>query len=194
MRGVPAWHQQRSFQHPSSVLALRANPPSPTRGEGRGALHHRHARFRVWPLREKSGSGVPGLAYRNLNTWRSFRAPPVSVATVDRSRAPLHVLSMDNDARMIRLPFTKHWRFARNAGPSDALRPVGTESTGRGHRRPTDPRSGTGSRKGDGRIMRERRGVCTNAGAKFLSPAVMPLIRKADFFGRAGTAVDSIHF
>ena len=76
-------------------------------------------------------------------------ARPVSVATVDRSRAPLHVLSMDNDARMIRLPFTKHWRFARNAGPSDALRPVGTESTGRGHRRPTDPRSGTGSRKGD---------------------------------------------
>ncbi|RWP27787.1 MAG: hypothetical protein EOR03_30045 [Mesorhizobium sp.] len=39
MRGVPAWHQQRSVQHPSTVLALRANPPSPTRGEGRrGAL------------------------------------------------------------------------------------------------------------------------------------------------------------
>ncbi|RUV03697.1 hypothetical protein EOB36_04975, partial [Mesorhizobium sp. M6A.T.Cr.TU.017.01.1.1] len=35
MRGVPAWHQQRSGQHPSTVLALRANPPSPT---GR-ALH-----------------------------------------------------------------------------------------------------------------------------------------------------------
>ncbi|TIL66702.1 MAG: hypothetical protein E5Y77_15050 [Mesorhizobium sp.] len=33
--GVPAWHQQRSGQHPSSVLALRANPPSPTRGEGK---------------------------------------------------------------------------------------------------------------------------------------------------------------
>jgi hypothetical protein len=38
---------------------------------------------------------------------------------VDRSRAPLHVLSMDNDARMIRLPITKHWRFA------SACRPVG---------------------------------------------------------------------
>ncbi|TIM79510.1 MAG: hypothetical protein E5Y60_08550 [Mesorhizobium sp.] len=39
MRGVPAWHQQHSVQHPSTVLALRANPPSPTRGEGRrGAL------------------------------------------------------------------------------------------------------------------------------------------------------------
>ncbi|RUU34359.1 hypothetical protein EOD08_17240 [Mesorhizobium sp. M6A.T.Ca.TU.002.02.2.1] len=35
MRGVPAWHRQRSFQHPSTVLALRANPPSPTRGEGK---------------------------------------------------------------------------------------------------------------------------------------------------------------
>src|SRR5258705_3899665 len=31
MRGVPAW---RSVQHPSSVSALRADPPSPTRGEG----------------------------------------------------------------------------------------------------------------------------------------------------------------
>ncbi|RWK64486.1 MAG: hypothetical protein EOR78_24505 [Mesorhizobium sp.] len=27
IRGVPAWHQQRSVQHPSTVLALRANPP-----------------------------------------------------------------------------------------------------------------------------------------------------------------------
>ncbi|TIQ21632.1 MAG: hypothetical protein E5X51_10395 [Mesorhizobium sp.] len=35
MRGVPAWHRRHSVQHPSSVLALRANPPSPTRGEGR---------------------------------------------------------------------------------------------------------------------------------------------------------------
>jgi ATP-dependent Clp protease adaptor protein ClpS len=34
MRGVPAWRRRHSVQHPSSVLALRANPPSPTRGEG----------------------------------------------------------------------------------------------------------------------------------------------------------------
>ncbi|RWP61519.1 MAG: hypothetical protein EOR07_22975 [Mesorhizobium sp.] len=34
MRGGPAWHRRHSVQHPSSVLALRANPPSPTRGEG----------------------------------------------------------------------------------------------------------------------------------------------------------------
>ncbi|RUW24005.1 hypothetical protein EOA38_29410 [Mesorhizobium sp. M1E.F.Ca.ET.041.01.1.1] len=27
----------RFFQHPSSVSALRADPPSPTRGEGKGA-------------------------------------------------------------------------------------------------------------------------------------------------------------
>ncbi|TIN06618.1 MAG: hypothetical protein E5Y14_27890 [Mesorhizobium sp.] len=33
--GSPAPH---FFQHPSSVSALRADPPSPTRGEGRGAL------------------------------------------------------------------------------------------------------------------------------------------------------------
>ncbi|PAQ02176.1 hypothetical protein CIT25_12365 [Mesorhizobium mediterraneum] len=35
MRGVPAWQGRRSVQHPSTALALRANPPSPTRGEGR---------------------------------------------------------------------------------------------------------------------------------------------------------------
>ncbi|RWI20615.1 MAG: hypothetical protein EOQ92_20320 [Mesorhizobium sp.] len=34
MRGVPAWHRRRSVQHPSTVSALRADPPSPTRGEG----------------------------------------------------------------------------------------------------------------------------------------------------------------
>ncbi|TIM06641.1 MAG: hypothetical protein E5Y62_23090 [Mesorhizobium sp.] len=35
MRGVPAWQRRHSVQHPSTVLALRANPPSPTGGEGR---------------------------------------------------------------------------------------------------------------------------------------------------------------
>ncbi|RWO94278.1 MAG: hypothetical protein EOQ98_31630 [Mesorhizobium sp.] len=32
MRGVPAWHRPRSVQHPSTVLALRADPPSPHKG------------------------------------------------------------------------------------------------------------------------------------------------------------------
>ncbi|PBB31365.1 hypothetical protein EOA60_28875 [Mesorhizobium sp. M1A.F.Ca.IN.020.06.1.1] len=36
--GVPAWQRRQSVQHPSSVLALRANPPSPTRGEGKATL------------------------------------------------------------------------------------------------------------------------------------------------------------
>ncbi|RWO27984.1 MAG: hypothetical protein EOS09_04040 [Mesorhizobium sp.] len=35
MRGVPAWHRRHSVQHPSSVSALRADPPSPTKGEGK---------------------------------------------------------------------------------------------------------------------------------------------------------------
>ncbi|TIS98544.1 MAG: hypothetical protein E5W87_24375 [Mesorhizobium sp.] len=39
-RGVPAWRRRRSFQPPSTVLALRANPPSPTRGEGRAMRRH----------------------------------------------------------------------------------------------------------------------------------------------------------
>ncbi|TIL59072.1 MAG: hypothetical protein E5Y79_16635 [Mesorhizobium sp.] len=38
MRGAPAWHWRHSVQHLSSVSALRADPPSPTRGEGRGRL------------------------------------------------------------------------------------------------------------------------------------------------------------
>ncbi|TIR35362.1 MAG: hypothetical protein E5X64_12695 [Mesorhizobium sp.] len=38
MRGAPAWPRQHSVQHPSSVSALRADPPSPTtRGEGKTA-------------------------------------------------------------------------------------------------------------------------------------------------------------
>ncbi|RWP45758.1 MAG: hypothetical protein EOR06_30825 [Mesorhizobium sp.] len=35
MRGAPAWRRWRSVQHPSTVSALRADPPSPTRGEGK---------------------------------------------------------------------------------------------------------------------------------------------------------------
>ncbi|PAQ11746.1 hypothetical protein CIT26_03540 [Mesorhizobium temperatum] len=38
MRGAPAWHRPHSVQHPSSVSALRADPPSPTRAEGKEAL------------------------------------------------------------------------------------------------------------------------------------------------------------
>ncbi|RWN37994.1 MAG: hypothetical protein EOR96_23480, partial [Mesorhizobium sp.] len=57
MRGVPAWHQQRSGQHPSTVLALRANPPSPT---GR-ALHGERSGVR-WSVGAflKAGRAVLG--------------------------------------------------------------------------------------------------------------------------------------
>ncbi|TIP76968.1 MAG: hypothetical protein E5X63_41095, partial [Mesorhizobium sp.] len=35
-KGCSSWHHLHSVQHPSSVSALRADPPSPTtRGEGR---------------------------------------------------------------------------------------------------------------------------------------------------------------
>ncbi|RWM77922.1 MAG: hypothetical protein EOR81_16315 [Mesorhizobium sp.] len=37
MRGAPAWQRRHSVQHLSTALALRANPPSPTRGEGKTA-------------------------------------------------------------------------------------------------------------------------------------------------------------
>ncbi|RWK54473.1 MAG: hypothetical protein EOR48_16810 [Mesorhizobium sp.] len=35
MRGVPGNATPHFFQHPSTVSALRADPPSPTRGEGK---------------------------------------------------------------------------------------------------------------------------------------------------------------
>ncbi|RUX18167.1 MAG: hypothetical protein EOS42_10970 [Mesorhizobium sp.] len=50
MRGAPAWRGRHSVQHPSSVSALRADPPpggeprvsprpsDPTRGEGKAQL------------------------------------------------------------------------------------------------------------------------------------------------------------
>jgi hypothetical protein len=84
-----------------------------------------------------------------LNTLRSFRAPPVSVATVDRSRAPLHVLSMDNDARMIRLPSTKHWRFAWECRPVG--RPQARGNRIHGERSPPPYRSPVRNRFPQGR-------------------------------------------
>ncbi|TGS28072.1 hypothetical protein EN823_15865 [bacterium M00.F.Ca.ET.180.01.1.1] len=68
MRGAPAWRILRSksptshsFQHPSSVSALRADPPSPTRGEGeeRNTSHDRSGRGRV---RGFAAGGQPGDA------------------------------------------------------------------------------------------------------------------------------------
>ncbi|PBB87384.1 MAG: hypothetical protein EOQ52_14930 [Mesorhizobium sp.] len=35
MRGDPAWQGRRSVQHLSIVSALRADPPSPIKGEGK---------------------------------------------------------------------------------------------------------------------------------------------------------------
>ncbi|RWM77260.1 MAG: hypothetical protein EOR81_18500 [Mesorhizobium sp.] len=48
MRGAPARPRQHSVQHPSSVSALRADPPSPTRGEGKRCYS---SRFQFWPTR-----------------------------------------------------------------------------------------------------------------------------------------------
>ncbi|RJT35338.1 hypothetical protein D3242_07545 [Mesorhizobium jarvisii] len=44
-RGVPA--ERGSLEHPSSVSALRADPPSPTRGEGRGAAPQLASRLTI---------------------------------------------------------------------------------------------------------------------------------------------------
>ncbi|RWE93977.1 MAG: hypothetical protein EOS43_27895 [Mesorhizobium sp.] len=55
MRGAPVWRRRRSVQHPSTVSALRADPPSPTRGEGkaRGGQREkcRQGLITPWPRR-----------------------------------------------------------------------------------------------------------------------------------------------
>jgi hypothetical protein len=91
-----------SSQHPSSVLALRANPPSPTRGEGRGALFRCHARFspsglcqRTPPLQgdsreagrlaEPSETKIPGATSAPR---RRFLSPPVPLRVTGCDSAP----------------------------------------------------------------------------------------------------------
>ncbi|TIS48991.1 MAG: hypothetical protein E5W96_14655 [Mesorhizobium sp.] len=56
MRGVPAWQRRRSVTHPSTVSALRADPPSPTRGEGGVALTRRPSLSRTSRRRRHSAS------------------------------------------------------------------------------------------------------------------------------------------
>ncbi|TIN18603.1 MAG: hypothetical protein E5Y59_05500 [Mesorhizobium sp.] len=56
MRGVPAWYRRRSVQHPSTVSALRADPPSPTRGEGKDATTPGSSSGRPDPCRRRGGA------------------------------------------------------------------------------------------------------------------------------------------
>ncbi|RWO55246.1 MAG: hypothetical protein EOS14_30400 [Mesorhizobium sp.] len=48
MRGAPAWQRRRSVQHPSTVLALRANPPLPQGEKGEGSRQHLY--FASWKI------------------------------------------------------------------------------------------------------------------------------------------------
>ncbi|RRI05533.1 hypothetical protein EH240_06540 [Mesorhizobium tamadayense] len=57
MRGAPAWQRRRSGQHPSSVSALRADPPSPTRGEGESKT--RTDAWTYWTKRPKGRRTMP---------------------------------------------------------------------------------------------------------------------------------------
>ncbi|PTE07547.1 hypothetical protein C9427_25850 [Mesorhizobium helmanticense] len=47
MRGAPAWRRRYSVQHPSSVSALRADPPSPTGGEGKSRSPSAHTMLTI---------------------------------------------------------------------------------------------------------------------------------------------------
>ncbi|AZO15221.1 hypothetical protein EJ069_11045 [Mesorhizobium sp. M2A.F.Ca.ET.043.05.1.1] len=65
--GVRGW---RSLEHPSSVSALRADPPSPTKGEGGSEL---------------ADAPSPGLP---TELQRAIRGNPTSPQGERRSRAP----------------------------------------------------------------------------------------------------------
>ena len=70
---------------------------------------------------------------------------------------------------------------------------VGTESTPGGHRRPTDPRSGTGSRKGDAEDYAGGAGDVNKSGAKILLAGFYAIDPQHFFCGRAEMEVDSVH-
>ena len=145
-----------------------------------GVFHPCHARFRVWPLTSPStGSGVgkrgawPCLPSLVLNVAQLLR-PAGVCRPVDRSHA-VSLLPRGTSTRTFQGRCARFSAIRRRskafapktrepAGLSDALGDVGTESTPGGHRRPTCPRSGTGSRMGDGDRIRERR----RAGTKIL--------------------------
>ncbi|RUW75117.1 hypothetical protein EOA29_29730 [Mesorhizobium sp. M1E.F.Ca.ET.063.01.1.1] len=57
IKGFETPPRQRSFQHPSSVSALRADPPSPTRGEGGGSATPPARRRRSCASPPASGAG-----------------------------------------------------------------------------------------------------------------------------------------
>ena len=84
--------------------------------------------FTVWPLSKNTphSRGVVGKrgawpCLPNFIYVAQLPRPAGVCRPVDRSRAPLHVHSMDNDARMIRLPERSIGASPGNAGPSDAL-------------------------------------------------------------------------
>ncbi|TIO56184.1 MAG: hypothetical protein E5X79_31840 [Mesorhizobium sp.] len=58
--------RSRFFQHPSSVSALRADPPSPTRGEGKVLVP------RTTPI-----INSPPVAAARDNRWSNGRAPGI---------------------------------------------------------------------------------------------------------------------
>ena len=86
MRGVPAW---RSIQHPSSVLALRANPPSPSTGEGRALvlnpLSLPHIRSTSSPRVDALAQAIHRLASGSIETRRYSRT---TTASTSKSMGP----------------------------------------------------------------------------------------------------------
>ncbi len=124
------------------------------------------ARFRIY----MRPAGCPFGVCRH---GRPVTRPPLFGAQLDASDDP---------------PLRTRHSFCppRNAGLSDALGAVGTESTTGGHRRSPNPRSGTGSRKSDGRSMRDGGRVWIKQGLVFpvLSQISSLAERSADVYPR----------
>jgi hypothetical protein len=190
-----------SFQHPSSVLALRANPPSPTRGEGRGALHHRHARFspsgycqRTLPIREEVVREAGRLAEPSETKIhgatsaprRRFLSPPVplreSTVTALRLSASPPSQAMAHHHRLCRShlcapPARRDHSVPRGITGRSLPGPMASSAMERRRRSfPAFERLRSVPGRKDEWIMREGRDVCTKRRSRFRRKSFIFLI------------------
>ncbi|RUW74032.1 hypothetical protein EOA29_31265 [Mesorhizobium sp. M1E.F.Ca.ET.063.01.1.1] len=72
--------RRRSLEHPSSVSALRADPPSPTRGEGRSRLRPKAGARDCGPpvVRRPRGGPAAAAAVRPVSETNRPKAEPAT--------------------------------------------------------------------------------------------------------------------
>ncbi|TPK71097.1 hypothetical protein FJ930_15865 [Mesorhizobium sp. B2-4-15] len=97
MRGAPAWHRRHSVQHPSTVSALRADPPSPTRGEGNPS--RKHSRNKIQHLRKTK---------ENISRHKQPRGNRTAARRADAKGWPDNATTFDRMDRCRNRHFSRH--------------------------------------------------------------------------------------